>query len=157
MHNDELHELISRFRCAQEQGLAYTHQRLGLPVPHSNREWMRYGYALSAKAASVAESDGVIINIHGAGIEIVHPDFEVDYDYGPNGDCDCFDAWRLALHRHRMHGLAGPVLGQLELQALLEDAAAAGRVVPLSGSPYFVHPNFRSKWTSRQSDEHKAW
>ena len=150
MQSDELLYAIASFRSAQELGLAYTHKRLRLSVPRSNRDWMRYGYIVPLEAAVVAESDGVKINIHGAGIEVVHPDFTIDYDYGPNGECDCFDAWRLALHRHRCRGLPWPVEGQLELQALLDSAAAERTVVSLSDSPYFVHSDFRSNWTPRQ-------
>ncbi len=89
---DELLEAIASFRSAQELALAYVHERLGLPVPRSNREWMRYAYAVPPAAAVVANTDGVKIDIHGAGIEVVHPDFAIDYDYGPSGECDCFDA-----------------------------------------------------------------
>jgi hypothetical protein len=112
---------------------------------------MRYGYVVPPEAAAIAEVDGVKIDIHGAGIEVVHPDFTIDFDYGPNGECDCFDAWRLALHRHRCRRLAWPVDGQLELQALLESAAADGSIAQLSNSPYYVHPDFRSHWTLNQT------
>ena len=139
-----LHDAIASFRAAQDLGLAYTHDRLGLPQPDSRRDWMRYGYVVPPDAAAIAESDGVRVDIHGGGIEIVHPDFTIDYDYGPNGECDCFDAWRLALHRHRCKGLPWPVEGQLELQALLDCATADGTVIALADSPYFVHPAFRS-------------
>lgn len=154
MRLQELIDAISSFRSAQEFGLAYTHNRLRLPVPRSNLEWMGYGYTIPTEAASIAHADGVKINIHGAGIEIVHPDFTIDYDYGPNGECDCFDAWRLALHRHRSRGLTWPVEGQVELQRLLDNATTDGIVVKISDSPYFVHPDFRSNWTSRQSDRY---
>lgn len=149
MQPNELLDAITSFRTAQERGLDYVHNRLRLPVPSSNREWMRYAYAVPAQAAAFAHADGVKIDIHGAGIEVVHPEFAIDYDYGPGGECDCFDAWRLALHRHRYRGLPWPVQGQLELRALLDSAAADGSVIQLSGSPYFVHPSFRSKWTPR--------
>lgn len=152
MQSDELLDAIASFRSAQELGLAYAHRRLRLPVPRSSRDWMRYGYIVPPEAAVVAESDGVKIDIHGAGIEVVHPDFTIDYDYGPNGECDGFDAWRLALHRHRCRGLPWPVEGQLELRELLDSAAADGTVIPLSDSPYFVHPDFRSNWTPSQTD-----
>jgi hypothetical protein len=151
MQNDELLDAIASFRSAQELGLAYTHNRLRLPVPRSNREWMGYGYVVPPEAACVARADGVKIDIHGAGIEIVHPDFTIDYDYGPNGECDCFDAWRLALHRHRSRGRPWPVEGQLALQALLDYAVADGSVLALSDSPYFAHPDFRSNWTPSQA------
>ncbi len=134
MQNEELLDAIASFRSAQELGLAYVHNRLRLPVPRSSHEWMRYRYAVPPEAASIAQADGVKIDIHGAGIEIVHRDFTIDYDYGPNGECDCFDAWRLALHRHRTRGLPWPVEGQLMLQALLDDATADSSVVPLGGS-----------------------
>ena len=151
MQSKELFDAIASFRSAQELGLRYAHDRLRLPVPRSNCEWMRYGYVVPPEVAVVAESDGVKIDIHGAGIEVVHPEFTIDYDYGPNGECDCFDAWRLALHRHRSRGLPWPVEGQLELQALLDSAAAMGSVIQLSDSSYFVHADFRSNWTPSQT------
>ena len=152
MQNDELLDEIASFRSAQELGLAYVHARVRLPVPRSNREWMQYSYTVPPEAAAIAESDGVKIDIHGAGIEIVHPNFTIDYDYGPNGECDCFDAWRLALHRHRCRGLPWPVEGQLELRVLLDSAVRNGTVIPLRDSPYFVHPKFRSNWTISRTD-----
>ncbi|MEM9589599.1 MAG: hypothetical protein AAGA03_20110, partial [Planctomycetota bacterium] len=103
------------------------------------------------EAAAIAEADGVRIDIHGAGIELIHPTFTIDYDYGPGGECDCFDAWRLALHRHRQRGLPMPVEGQLHLQALLDAAAADGCILPLPDSPYFVHPQFQSSWSAHQA------
>ena len=144
MNANLLHDVIGSFRDAQDRGVAYTHDRLGLPIPKTNLEWMRYGYVVPPEAAEIAESDGVRIDIHGAGIEIVHPKFTIDYDYGPNGECDCFDAWRLALHRHRTKGLPSPVDGQLEIRAMLDSAASDGTVISLSDSPYFVHSAFRS-------------
>jgi len=152
MQNDELHDAIASFRSAQELGLAYVHARLRLPVPRTNREWMHYSYTVPPEAAVIAESDGVKIDIHGAGIEVVHPNFTIDYDYGPNGECDCFDAWRLALHRHRCRGLPWPVEGQLELRELLDSAVRDGTVIPLPDSPYFAHPDFRSNWTLSRTD-----
>lgn len=156
MQNDVLFDAIASFRSAQELGLAYVHNFLGLPVPRSNREWMEYWYTVPPDAAGVARADGVKIDIHGAGIEIVHPEFTIDYDYGPNGECDCFDAWRLALHRHRSRRLPWPVEGQLELRALLDSAASCGTIVALPDSPYFIHPAFRSDWNANAIPDNPA-
>lgn len=152
MQNSELVDAIVSFRTTQELGLAYVHERLRLPVPRTNREWMRYSYALPPKAAVIAESDGVKIDIHGAGIEVIHPQFTIDYDYGPNGECDCFDAWRLALHRHRCRGRPWPVDGQLELQELIDSAVRDGTLTALPDSSYFVHPSFRSSWSLSRTE-----
>ena len=143
---DELESVIASFRHLQELGLDYTHRRLQLPVPFSRRQWMAYGYTVPSEAAAIATNDGVRVDIHGAGIEIVHPEFTIDYDYGPSGECDCFDAWRLALHRHRCRGLPMPVEGQLEIRGWLDAAAEDRVVIALPDSPCFMHPGYRSTW-----------
>lgn len=144
-----LEVIIASFRHMQEMGLDYTHGRLRLPVPCSARQWMQYRYTVPTDAAAIADEDGVRVDIHGSGIEIVHPDFTIDYDYGPNGECDCFDGWRLALHLHRCRKLPPPVVGSVIIGGWLDAAAEEGTVIALPDSPYFVHPRYRSKWKCR--------
>jgi hypothetical protein len=108
MHPD-LADAIRLFRRDQELALDYIHRRLDIPVPRTAHSWAADAHEQIAAAYSIATTEGVILYVHGVGIEVTHPDFHIDYDYGPAGQCDCFDKWRLSLHRHIRLELPNPV------------------------------------------------
>ena len=146
MH-DGLREAIADFRRSQELALTYLHGRLGLSVPQSNVHWAVTARQEIQGILTIAKRDGVVLRKHGYGIEVIHPDFRIDFDYGPCGECDRFDAWRLALHRHCKLAFPSPVEGQREFTHWLADAHAAGELVKLSENcSGYVDPSNRSNW-----------
>lgn len=147
MHTD-LADAIRRFRHDQELALDYVHGRLGIPVPRTANFWAMNAQQQLVSASSIATAEGVTLYAHGAGIEVTHPDFHVDYDYGPAGQCDCFDKWRLSLHRHIRLRLPNPVDDPRPLDAWLRDAVDAGELIRVADSfSMFYDPSLPSKWS----------
>jgi hypothetical protein len=146
MHAD-LAEEIRLFRRDQELALDYIHRRLGIPVPRAAHSWAADAHEQMAAASSIAATEGVTLSVHGIGIEVTHPDFHIDYDYGPAGQCDCFDKWRLSLHRHIRLGLPNPVDDPRPLDDWLRDAVDAGELIRVADSySMFYDPSLPSKW-----------
>lgn len=144
----ELGDAIQRFRRDQESTLDYIHGRLGIPVPRTASSWAAEAHEQIAAASSIAAAEGVTLYIHGVGIEVEHPDFHVDYDYGPAGQCGCFGAWRLSLHRHIRLGLPGPVDDPRPLDDWLRSAVDAGELIRVVDSySMFSDPSLPSKWS----------
>ena len=147
--NPELSDAIALFRRDQEHALEYIHGRLQVPVPRTSLDWATYGRNQIASVASILATDGVRLCVHGIGIEIAHPEFHIDFDYGPTGQCDCFDEWRLSLHRHLRLGLPNPVSGPRPLEAWLQDAMIAGELIPVAETYSMMYnPLSRSQWNS---------
>jgi len=147
MHAD-LANAIRLFRHDQELALDYIHSKLGIPVPHSASHWATNAWGKIAAVRSTASMDGVTLYVHGVGIEVTHPSFHIDYDYGPTGQCDCFDRWRLSLHRHLRLRLPSPVDDPRPLDDWLADALAAGELVRVADShSMFYDPLLRSGWS----------
>ncbi len=96
MHAD-LADSIRLFRHDQELALQYIHGKLEIPVPRTSYQWAADAHDQIASASAITSMDGVTLYVHGVGVEITHPDFHIDYDYGPVGQCDCFDKWRLLI------------------------------------------------------------
>lgn len=144
----ELHEAITDFRSDQELALEYLHGHLGIPVPVTNDEWAARGRTQIESVVSVAADDGVQLRKHGHGIEVIHPRFQIDFDYGPAGECDCFDPWRL--YQHRSNGRSHSVSSDRDMRDWLVESASAGEVLPVPGTySFFVWPEMRSQWSAR--------
>ena len=144
----ELAIAIRLFRRDQELALDYIHKQLGILVPRTAYHWAVDAGDQIAAVNSDASTDGVTLYVHGIGIEVSHPDFHIDYDYGPAGQCDCFDKWRLSLHRHLRLGLPDPVDDPRPLDDWLSDAVDAGELVRVRDSySMFYDPLLRSKWS----------
>ncbi len=144
----ELADAIRLFRRDQELALDYIHRRLAIPVPRSAYTWAAGAHEQIAAASSIATLEGVTLYVHGAGIEVTHPDFHIDYDYGPAGQCDCFDEWRLSLHRHLRLGLPSPVDDPRPLDEWLRDALDAGELIRVADTySTFYDPLLPSKWS----------
>lgn len=106
--NLQLRQLIDAFRTAQDRAIDLLFVSLRIPLPRNGPDWVLTGHAAVREAARSLDS-GITLDPHGYGIEVVHPDFRVDFDFGPDGQVDCFDVWRLALHRHYLTDATPPV------------------------------------------------
>ncbi|EGF29250.1 DUF6896 domain-containing protein [Rhodopirellula baltica] len=146
--DERLKSLISSYRVTQDRALDYLHARIGLPLPHSNVEWALEARRKIESSHAILESDRVVLRKHGFGIDITHPEFRIDFDYGPNGERDCFDSWRLALFSHRESGLPGPVENQDEVSQWLIAAHEAGELIKIHRDySHYVDPTRRSHWS----------
>jgi hypothetical protein len=67
-------------------------------------------------------------------IDVIHPDFRIDFDYGPNGQIDCFDVWRLAVHRHHLTDAKPPVGPYDDIREWVGDATEQGELLTVPGS-----------------------
>jgi hypothetical protein len=85
--------LIRYFREAQDIGVAAVVNTLRLPIPKSGSDWSLYCCANGIQR--VEELNGIPIYAHGFGIELKIGKLTIDFDWGPNGEDDGFDAWRL--------------------------------------------------------------
>ena len=69
--------------------------------------------------------DGAIpFNKHGHGCFVEYPEGVVDFDFGPAGQTDGFDGWRLYFFA-REHGLDHGYVSHREVDAGLAEAATA--------------------------------
>ena len=146
--NPELADAIQLFRHDQELALAYLHGKLGIPVPATSHEWAATAHDRVAAVKSAATGDGVTLYPHGVGIEVTHPEFHIDFDYGPAGQCDCFDRWRLSLHRHLRLNLPDPVDDPRPIADWLKGAVASGHLVKVADwCSLFYYLGLQSVWT----------
>ena len=146
---NELQTVITNFRHNQELALEYLHGRLGIPVPSTKYEWAANGRNQIESVMPTVVSDGVQIRKHGVGVEVIHPKFRIDFEYGPAGECDCFDGWRLGLHKHISIALPDPVECDREIRQWLDEAAESGDLLPVPDTySFFVWPESRSRWST---------
>ncbi len=89
----ELETLIKHFRAAQDVGVATIRDALKLPFPTSGPDWVHYCCTHGLQKTN--ELNGIPIYAHGYGIELKIGDLTIDFDWGPKGEPDGFDAWRL--------------------------------------------------------------
>jgi len=89
----ELDILIRHFRNAQDIAVSAIDRVLRLPRPTSGSAWGKYCFENEIQKRN--ELNGIPIYAHGYGIELKIDDLTIDFDWGPNGEPDGFDAWRL--------------------------------------------------------------
>jgi short subunit dehydrogenase-like uncharacterized protein len=91
--NSQLDKLIGEFRAAQDIAVKALVENLKLPRPKTNVEW----WAISVKhdLAKWNEVEGIRYKSHGFGVEVTIGDVTCDFDWGPKGEADGFDEWRL--------------------------------------------------------------
>jgi len=149
MHS-ELADAIRLFRNDQELALAYLHGKLRIPVPSTSHEWATNARDYVCAVKSIASADFVTLYPHGFGIEVTHPEFHVDFDYGPAGQCDCFDAWRLSLHRHLRLKVPNPVDDPRPIRDWLRGAVDSGHLAQIADSySLYYNPESRSTWNPK--------
>jgi hypothetical protein len=138
----ELDSLIQKFRSSQDLAMDLLHGTLGIPVPSSSFDWVKSCREQIQTALGSCKIEGLDLRPHGYGIEVLHPDFQIDFDYGPNGEIDCFDEWRLALFRHLSHNLPNPVGQYVDIRNWIHDAVCKEEliVVAETSGTIFRHP-----------------
>lgn len=145
---ESLARMISDFRDSQDLALDYLHRHLGIPVPKSNVNWAATARRVIESKHEIVARDRVILRKHGFGIEVTHPDFRIDFDYGPHGECDCFDSWRLSLHAHQRRSLSGRVKMQSQVSQWISDAYDDGDLIRVHDDySHYVDPSLRSRWS----------
>lgn len=144
---EPLAQMISDFRDAQDLALDYLHGRLRLPLPGSSVDWAVTARRTIETKHELLAIDRVVLRKHGFGIEVTHPEFRIDFDYGPNGECDCFDSWRLSLYTHQRRSLSGHVTMQGEVSQWIAEAYDDGELIKVHDDySHFIDPNRRSRW-----------
>lgn len=138
----ELETLIYEFRDRQDLAVDFLHRSLGIPIPTTTFKWVQYCRDHSQTLAEFCNQEGVKLIPHGYGIEVIHPDFQIDFDYGPGGEIDCFDVWRLAFFRHMSHHRPNPIGPYDDISRWIEEAVRAREliVVPETTESIFRHP-----------------
>ncbi len=89
----ELDSLVRQFRDAQDVAVSTITETFKMPFPKSGPDWVRY--CCDNGIQTLRELDGIPIYAHGYGIELRIGNLTIDFDWGPNGEPDGFDAWRL--------------------------------------------------------------
>lgn len=124
-----LNALIERFRCAQDFGVAIITgvlgPTLGVGLPTSGRDWLRI--CGETGLYNVRWINGIEVYTHGYGIELDIDGFNIDFDWGENGEPDGFDWWRLwNFARNNPDGT--PLPEDADVRQWLEEAFAAGEL-----------------------------
>jgi hypothetical protein len=92
-----LADRIGRFRSAQDLGVAVVAEvlgpALGVWLPATNREWVTI--CAECGLYKIRDVEGIGVNAHGYGIELVLDGVTIDFDWGDSGEPDGFDTWRL--------------------------------------------------------------
>jgi hypothetical protein len=86
--NQELKRTIDDYLLQVKRAVELFDKQLGVIAPlsawHTNQ---------IPRKGNLSES--VSYEFHGIGCLIIYPDYEVDFDFGPDNRCDGFDLWRL--------------------------------------------------------------
>ena len=128
----ELDHLIDRFRAAQDLAVDAFVRVLNLPLPSSGRDWVRY--CSDNGLYEVRHLNGVGFYAHGYGVELKLEGMTIDFDWGPEGETDGFDGWRL--YNFTLDNKTGVECTHDEVNAWLGEAHAAGELI-LHESLYF--------------------
>jgi hypothetical protein len=127
--NPILADMIGRFRAAQDRGVAAVVEvlgpALGVRLPASNREWVRMSAECGVNRAG--RVNGIEVDAHGYGIELVLDGVTIDFDWGDSGEPDGFDAWRL-WNFVQVNGIAVDCGRSSQVRSWLEEAAALGEL-----------------------------
>lgn len=87
--NSGLARLIADYQTSVSDAVTLL-KKSGIPLPTSNTEWT----GVDIPSRGVLDG-GVPYFKHGYGCAVHLPDGAVDCDFGPNGEIDGFDSWRL--------------------------------------------------------------
>ena len=120
----ELETLIRHFRVAQDVGVATIRDTFKFPFPTSGPDWVHYCCAHGLQ--KIHELNGIPIYVHGYGIELKIGDLIIDFDWGPNGEPDGFDAWRL--YNFSLHNATGVQCTHKEVIQWIEASLEKGEL-----------------------------
>jgi hypothetical protein len=87
---------------------------------------------------------GITYELHGIGCCFVFEDFEVDFDFGPNGRSDGFDLWRLRHYIRQFPSRFQSLKKDGTLEAAFEALKSEGIVVqefPTESQLFFLRAN----------------
>lgn len=118
---EQVRKLISQY---QEVARRATHE---LQANH-HAEIRPWGVVIDGRRAKSGclSATGGSFRPHGIGCAFDFDGWTIDVDYGPDGRCDGFDAWRLALFSESNTGV--PKLKEDSIKAVLEHWEAAGEI-----------------------------
>lgn len=122
-----LDQLIEGFRAAQDIGVAVLTRDLRIPIPSSGRDW--WVYCKQNGLYEIEELQGIPIRAHGFGIELTIGSMIIDFDWGPNGEQDGFDGWRLYVYP--LNNDMEEELSHAEINDLLQSAFGAGELIKI--------------------------
>jgi len=83
--------VVGDYLSEVQEGIALFKDKIGDTHPLS--AWRNDGLPQKGQL-----SDDVRYEFHGVGCLLVFPEYEVDFDFGPDGRIDGFDLWRLGLY-----------------------------------------------------------
>jgi hypothetical protein len=127
--NQELRDLINAYQAAVSRSVRALRES-GVELPRSNLMW-----ALAGPKSGTLESGGQFRK-HGYGCTVHIDGIDTDFDFGPGGETDGFDGWRLYRFTGD-HGITSPYTNYRELDVALETAAAKGEIVRLGDSSLY--------------------
>lgn len=125
----ELLNLIESYRTSVCEAVRLLREA-GVALPSDAKEWSLTG-PQSGTLGSHAR-----FTKHGVGCIVHIGDTTTDFDFGPGGETDGFDAWRL-FRFSEDHGVAIPFQSHREINEHLLAAEAAGELSRLQGSTLF--------------------
>lgn len=128
----ELDHLIARFRDAQDIAVQCIIHVLKFPLPKTCLKWVEY--CDRHDVYPLRHRNGVNFYAHGYGIELQVEGLSIDFDFGPNGEPDGFDAWRL--YRFAETNAAGVRCTHAQAKQWIEEAHGEGELIQI-GNLYF--------------------
>jgi hypothetical protein len=135
--NAELDTLIEHFRSAQDIGVTTLVDSMGLKIPSSGHDWVVY--CCDNELAKESVINGVGIYTHGYGVELKIGNLTIDFDWGPNGERDVFDAWRL--YNFTIDNVTGVDSSHFDVIDWIEAAHNAGELAKIEYN--YFDPNRR--------------
>ncbi|WP_269962912.1 DUF6896 domain-containing protein [Pseudomonas citronellolis] len=126
-----LAKLIHDYQKAVESTLALM-RRSGISMPCGSSQWIESDIPGSGRLI-----DGSEYYKHGAGCGVCFSSGTIDFDFGAQGECNVFDAWRLVVFsKNRL--LEYGFLSDSEVYKCFDEAVGESTLLPLDFDLYYV-------------------
>lgn len=136
--NRELERVIGLFNGAQERAVEVLEREFGCPRPTTADDFILRCVPAIRKSGYI--SKGYKIRPHGIGIEVDIDGLKIDFDFGPNGEFNGFDSWRL-FDFLKSNNIESPIASEEEMENLIEEAKGEGKIEKYSGMGRVYHVN----------------
>jgi len=135
MMMNDLKDMITEYLQAVEKGLKLFEQKIG-------RRDILAAWHEGALPREGKLLDDVEYELHGIGCWLSFPEYEIDFDFGPNGRSDGFDLWKLNKYVKQFAERFPALQKAKQLEATFEQLKIYGIITqkyPQQSSLYFLN------------------